>query len=227
VADPLVLTPTVLLLLRASAPFDAPLGPTSDEARRWLQDELSSPRYHAQPGLLERLQELLGRLLSSSPAAGLPSVFLPVAVGLVLAVLALVLVRVLRRDVGARGAGRPPGVLDVPDVPAAELRRRAREALARGDWDTVVVDGMRTLARAAVERVVIDDAPGRTAHEVAVAVAPRSAGKRGALLEAADAFDAVRYGRRHATEAQARGVVALDDRLAAARPERLVAEAAG
>lgn len=226
-ADRHGLTPTVLALLRSSVPFDAPLDPTSEEARRWLQDELSSPRYHAQPGLLDRLRELLDRLLSSGPGSGLPSVFLPIAVGLVLAVLALVLVRVLRRDVGARGAGRATGVLDVPDVPAAELRQRARAALARGDWDTVVVDGMRTLARAAVERVVIDDAPGRTAHEVALAVAPRFPAEHGALLEAADAFDAVRYGRRRATEAQARGVVALDDRLVAARPQRVVAEAAG
>lgn len=217
----------MLALLRSTAPFDAPLGPTSAEARRWLQDELSSPRYHAQPGLLEQLQEWLGRLLSSAPSSGLPSVFLPIAVGLVLAVLVLVLVRVLRRDVGRSGRGRPSGVLDVPDVPAEVLRRQARDAVARGDWDTAVVDGMRSVARAAVERVVIDDAPGRTAHEVALAVAPRFPTEATALLAAADAFDAVRYGRRRATEDQARAVVALDDRMVAARPQRLVAEAAG
>ena len=200
-------------------PFDAPLDPTGEEARRWLEDELSSARYHAQPGLLDRLRELLDRLLSASPDGGLPSVAVPVAAGLVLAVLGLVLWRVLRRDVGATGSGRGRQVLDVPDVPAATLRAQARTALARGDWDTAVLDGVRATARAAVERVVLDDAPGRTAHEVAVALAERFADERDALGAAADAFDAVRYGHRAASETAARDVVALDDRLAAARPD--------
>ncbi len=202
-------------------PADAPLDPTSEQARRWLEDELSSGRYHAQPGLLERVRELLDRLLNATPDGGLPSVAVPVAVGLVLAVLALVLWRVLRRDVGRTGSGGAAGVLDVPDLPAAVLRARAREALTRGDWDAAVLDGVRTVARSAVERVVLDDAPGRTAHEVALALGRRFAAEQAALVEAADAFDAVRYGHRAAAEATARTVLALDDRLAAARPDRV------
>ncbi|NHA66715.1 DUF4129 domain-containing protein [Phycicoccus flavus] len=199
---------------------DAPLDPSSDEARRWLEQELTSPRYHEQPGLLDRFRELVERLLDSGPRTGLPSVFVPIAVGLVLAVLALVLVRVLRRDVGESGSGRGRGVLDVPDVPAATLRRQARDALDRGDWDTAVLDGLRAVARGAVERVIVDDAPGRTAHEVAVTLATPFPGEDAALIAAADAFDAVRYGERHATAEQARGVVALEERVAAARPDR-------
>lgn len=220
-ADTPRLSPTVPTLPHLSLPLDAPLDPTSDEARRWLQDELSSARYNAQPGLLERLREWLDRLLSSSPDGGLPSVFLPVAIGLVVAVLALVLVRVLRREVGASGARDGSGILDVPDVPADVLRRQARAAADRGDWDAAVLDGVRALARAAVERVVLDDAPGRTAHEVALTLSAAFPAESTALLAAADAFDAVRYGDRSAGEAQARGVLALDDRLAAASPERL------
>ncbi|MBM6401069.1 DUF4129 domain-containing protein [Phycicoccus sonneratiae] len=201
-------------------PFDAPLDPSSDEARRWLEDELSSPRYHAQPSLIERLREFLDDLLNSSPSGGLPSFVVPIAVGLVLAVLALVLWRVLRREVGRTGGGPGTGVLDVPDVPAATLRASARAALARGDWDTAVLDGVRAVARGAVERVVLDDAPGRTAHEVAVALAVSFPAEDAALLAAADAFDAVRYGHRGAGEETARAVLALDDRLVAARPAR-------
>lgn len=215
---PLTAVPTIPLV---TAPFDAPLDPTSDEARRWLETELSSPQYSAQPGLLDRLRELLDRLLTSGPDAGLPSVALPIALGLLLAALALVLVRFLRRDVGADGRGSGPGPLDVPDVPAEVLRRQARDALARGDWDTAVLDGVRAVARSAVERVVLHDAPGRTAHEVALTLGSRFTGEDDALLAAADAFDAVRYGERRATEEQARAVLALDGRLAAARPAAL------
>lgn len=210
-------------------PFDAPLDPSSDEARRWLEEELSSQRYHAQPSIIERIREFLEDLLGSQPSGGLPSVAVPIAIGLVLAVLALVLWRVLRREVG-RSGGDAGGVLDVPDLPASTLRASARAALAAGDWDGAVLDGVRTIARAAVERVVLDDAPGRTAHEVALALTPPFPSEAGALLAAADAFDAVRYGHRPASEQTARDVLALEDRLAAARPVRttgsLVAEPA-
>ena len=110
---PLIAVPLLLPVL----PGDAPLDPTSDEARRWLEQELSSGRYRAQPGILERLRELLDRLLSVTADGGLPSVAVPIAVGLLLAVVALVLLRVLRRDVGAARGDRS-ALLDVPDVPA-------------------------------------------------------------------------------------------------------------
>ncbi len=203
----------------AVRPLDAPLDPSSEEARRWLREELSSPQYHAQPSLLERLRELIDRLFSASPDGGLPAVVVPIAIGLVLAVLGLVLWRVLRREVGRAGGGEDR-LLDVPDVPAATLRDRARAAIARGDWDSAVLDGVRTVARAAVERVVLDDAPGRTAHEVALALTVPFPAEHAGLLAAADSFDAVRYGHRSATEDQARAVLALDERLASARPSR-------
>ena len=119
-----------------------------------------------------------------------------------------------------RSGGDADRPLDVPDVPAATLRDRARAAVARGDWDSAVLDGVRTVARAAVERVVLDDAPGRTAHEVSLALTTPFPAEQAALLAAADSFDAVRYGHRSATEDQARAVLALDERLAAARPAR-------
>lgn len=203
-----------------------PLDPSSDEAREWLVRELASGRYQSRPGLLDRLRELLERLLGSSPDSGLPSVFLPVAIGLALAALALVLVRVLRRDVGRSGPADGSGVLDLPDVPADTLRRQARAALTGGDWDTAVLDGLRAVARGAVERALLDDAPGRTAHEVAVALSSLFPGEEGALVAAAEAFDAVRYGDRRATRTRAEEVVALDARVLAARPVRPAPEPA-
>ncbi|GIL35425.1 DUF4129 domain-containing protein [Phycicoccus sp. DTK01] len=204
----------------AVTPADAPLDPSNEQARRWLEEELTASRYHAQPSILERLNELLDRLLNARPEGGLPGVAVPIAVGLVVAVLALVLWRLLRRDVGGSAGRGSSRALDVPDVPAATLRASARAALERGDLDAAVLDGVRAIARAGVERVLLDDAPGRTAHEVAQLLGVTFPGEHTALADAADAFDAVRYGDRRATAEQARGVLDLDARLAAARPER-------
>jgi hypothetical protein len=198
-------------------PLDAPLDPTSDEARRWLEEELASDVYHPQPSLTQRFFEWLEHLLSIDAGSGGPSFLLPVVIVVLLAALVLVLVTVLRREVG-RGRAGGERILDVPDVDSATLRRRARDAADKGDWDAAVLDGVRCIARAGVERVVLDDAPGRTAHEVALALAGPFPQEAAALLSAADAFDAVRYGHRPATEEQARAVVGLDDRLSGARP---------
>lgn len=207
-------------------PLDAPLDPTSDEARRWLEEELAKGTYHAQPSLVERFLEWLDRLLSLAPGSSGPSFLLPVVLLLLLGVLVLVLVRVLRREVGPSG-DTMDRALDVPDVDSGTLRRRALEAAGRGDWDAAVLDGVRWIARAAVERVVLDDAPGRTAHEVALALGAPFPTEAAALLCAADAFDAVRYGHRPATEDRAREVLDLGERLAATRPVRPEPVAAG
>ena len=199
-------------------PLEPPLDPSSDEARRWLERELSSGVYTRQPGLLDRIREWLDELFSTAGGGSLPGFVLPVVLGVALVLAVLVLVLVLRRDVGRRADGGDAGALDVPDVPADELRARARAALAAGDWDTAVLDGLRAVARRAVERVVLDDAPGRTAHEVSRALASPFPAEDEALARAADAFDAVRYGHRPATQDQARETVALEERLAATRP---------
>ncbi len=202
-----------------SLPLDAPLDPTSDEARRWLEQELAKGTYHPQPSLTQRFLEWLDRLLSYTSGSSGPAFLLPVVIGVLIAVLLAVLLVVLRREVRST-ADSGTHVLDVPDLDAATLRRRAGDAAARGDWDTAVLDGVRTLARAGVERVVLEDAPGRTAHEVALALASPYPGEAEALLRAADSFDAVRYGHRRATEGQAREVLDLEARVAAARPVR-------
>ncbi|MBR7743537.1 DUF4129 domain-containing protein [Phycicoccus sp. BSK3Z-2] len=204
---------------------DAPLDPTSDEARAWLERELSSGVYTPRPGLLERIREWLDELFSATGGGSLPAFVLPVVLVLAVAVAVLVLLAVLRRDVGRASGASGGGVLDVPDVPADTLRDRAVAALRAGDWDTAVLDGLRAVARRAVERVVLDDAPGRTAHEVAQDLARRFPDEATALAAAADAFDAVRYGDVRATRERAEHVVALEDRLASARPVTAAEEA--
>ena len=198
--------------------LDPPLDPTSPEARDWLEEELRKPVYREPEGLPERPWDWLGRLLSGSEGTGgLPGWTIWLAAALGLAVVAMVVLRSLRaeRRMAVTGAGP---VHEGPARSAAEHRASAAAALASGDPDTAVLEGYRALARSAVERTLLDDLPGRTAHEVAVALGPVFPTDAARLASAADTFDAVRYGRLAAGEDAARAVVALDKELAATRP---------
>ena len=198
--------------------LDPPLDPTSPEARDWLEEELRAPVYREPKRLLERLWDWLGRLLSGAEGTGgLPGWTIWVAAAVALAVVGMVLVRSLRAE--RRMAVTPTGAVhEGPALSAAEHRAAAAAALAGGDPDIAVLEGYRALARSAVERTLLDDLPGRTAHEVAVALAPVFPHDAVRLASAADTFDAVRYGRRAAGEAAARAVVTLDADLAVTRP---------
>ena len=199
--------------------LDPPLDPTSPQARQWLEDELRKGIYHEQKGLLERIWDWLTELLSSDGPGGigLPGWTVWVAAAVIAAVIALVLVRSVhaeRRMKGPRGAG----VLEGPTRTAAEHRAAAARALDAGDADTAVLEAYRALTRSAIERTLLDDLPGRTAHEVAVALGPVFPASAASLAVAADTFDAVRYGRRPAGPQSARDVIALDAELARTRP---------
>ena len=198
--------------------LDPPLDPTSPEAREWLEEELRKPVYREPEGLLERLWDWLGRLLSGAEGTGgLPGWTIWLAAAVALAVVGLVVVRSLRAE--RRMAVTPAGAVHEGSArSAAEHRAAAAAALAGGDPDIAVVEGYRALARSALERTLLDDLPGRTAHEVALALAPVFPHDAARLASAADTFDAVRYGRRAAGEDAARAVVTLDTDLAATRP---------
>ena len=197
--------------------LDPPLDPTSPEARQWLEEELRKGVYREEKGLLERLWEWLGEALAGTDGQGLPAwtVWLAVAVGV--AVVVLVVLRSLgaERRMTSRAVD---GVLEGPARTAAEHRVAASRALSTGDADTAVLEGYRAIARSAVERTLLDDLPGRTAHEVAVSLGPVFPASAGPLASAADAFDAVRYGRRPGSPETARDILALDATLAVTRP---------
>ena len=103
-------------------------------------------------------------------------------------------------------------------MPLDEVNELLGADFPEGDWDTVVLDGYRAVVAASVERTVLDELPGRTAHEASVELARAFPTEGEALRSAADRFDAVRYGHDRATEADARAVLGLDDRVAGARP---------
>jgi hypothetical protein len=206
----------VILLLRALAsPADAPLDPSPDEARSWLQRELLAPEYHQQ-NLVERLITWLARQIGVGvETPGLVSTFVTILIFLVLLGGLVWLLSRVQRDRRTRTPIGP--VLGHEAVTAAELRARAEAALAEGRPKEALVDGFRALAVRQVERGRLDDSPGATAHEVALLLATEYPQHRAAVGDNALLFDMVLYGDRPATAEQATGVLILDDELAGAR----------
>ncbi|MCD4536194.1 DUF4129 domain-containing protein [Nocardioides sp. cx-169] len=197
---------------------DPPLDPTPDEARSRLRRELLAPEYHEE-NLLQRLVDWLTRRIdggvsSASDAPPLQTLAVMLVAVLLLGGLALLLSRARRT---ARGDDEEQPVLTGEDVTAAVLRARAVTAMAEGRYEDALVDGFRALALRQVERGRLDDAPGATAHEVALALVVEYPHQRDRVDLGARLFDAVRYGDRPATEEQAAGVLALDDELAGVR----------
>lgn len=200
-----------------------PVEPGSEEARRWAAEELSKPVYQdAQPDWLTDLwrqfTDWLRSLGSGDPAMD-SGVAVP-AIGVTILVLIAVAVLLARPRLNARR--RRPAGDDVdadPSVSPAEYRRRAAAAAARSEWRTAVVEQFRAMVRSAEDRTVIDPLPGRTADEVAGQLAGAFGSHAAELRHAAGIFDAARYGSADATASDHAVLVALDQRLDAAKPD--------
>lgn len=193
---------------------DPPLDPSPSEARELLLRELARPEYH-QRSLVDQLVDWIGRLLDGRDPTHAPSGVATFAAILVSLALALAVGWLLSRARRTARARREEGaVLPVETVTAAELRARAERALAEGRAGDAVVDGFRALAVRQVERGRLDDRPGATAHEVALALAGAYPDQQGRVAGSAALFDAVHYGHRTASAAQAAEVLGLDDALA-------------
>ena len=200
--------------------MQAALHPDPDTARSWLERELSRPEYHE--SLLEQLRNWLGEVwlrLQSAALGASPLSTAAFVVVLVVLVLVVVLVATrVRNDPtrhGQRGALLVDGVMN-----ADEHRRVAETCLASGDLDVALVEGFRAIATRAVQRGVLEDRPGLTAHELTVGLGPAFPDHAAALARASTLFDLVFYGDQPATTADARAVLDLDDALRLARPER-------
>jgi hypothetical protein len=205
------------------------LDPTPAEARRWLSDELSGPDYH-DPWLdtvIRWILEQLGKLLegANNLANGGLS---PVITALVAVVAIALLVWVLPRVRGNRVAARTGGaVLVDPTITPGTYRTLASEAFADGRYDDAVLDGFRAIAKDMSDRTLLDDSPGRTAHEVSLELAQPFPDHAVRLAQAANVFDAVRYGHRRATSEQASRVRQLDAELVETRPAPVAASLQG
>jgi hypothetical protein len=216
-------------MLPAWLPAAVPVDPDAEEARRWLLRELAKPEYEAaKPTWFDRLSAAVRDWFASLQIGGLegpPLVGFLVVLAVVLAVVLVAflvfgLPRLRRRSAVT---GDLFGTNDARS--AAELRAAANQLAAAGDFAAATAEMFRAIARGLAERVIVDTAPGTTAH----GFAERAAGEFPAfgerLREAADAFDEVRYLGRSGNEDSYRAVSSLEEQLRSATP-RPLAEAA-
>ncbi len=206
-------------------PYGDVLIPDGDDAREWAEKELSDPRYaDAKPTWFDELAKQIGRFLqdlftSDGGASAGPAALIIVCV-IVFAALVIALI-IWGRPRRSRSIRRPGSSLlgSDDDRSAAELRAEATRAAKSGDWDTATILRFRALARHLLERDLIDPSPGATAQAIAREVSLVFVAEEGAVRTAATSFDDVRYLRRPATEESYAALVAVDERLAALRPE--------
>jgi Domain of unknown function (DUF4129) len=194
------------------------LNPTPAEARGWLRQELAGPDY--QSSWLDLVVRWVGDELrkimdGAGHLAGLSPVITVFIALVVIALLVWVLPRV-RREPGV--AASEGAVLDDVTITARHYRDLAAQAARDGRYDDAVLDGFRAIAKDMSDRRVLNDAPGRTAHEVSLALASPFPGHADRLSRAADLFDSVRYGHRRANAHQAGQIQELDAELAISRP---------
>lgn len=171
--------------------------PWLESAVRWVLD------------VIRRLLDGIGLLTGLSPVV---TVLLALVV---VALLAWALPRVRRESTVSAAAG---AVLNDTTTAPRHYRDRAAKATREGRYDEAVLDGFRAIAKEMSDRALLADAPGRTAHEISVALASPFPDHAARLAEAANLFDSVRYGRARATASQAIGVQQLDASLVSTRP---------
>lgn len=205
----------------AAVPSEVPVQPDAETARRWVQEELTDPIYHETESLLDRfidwLLEQLDRL--GEAASGVDArTALVVIVGVLVigVVIALVVAGPVRR---ARAARRSTGAVFADDTRStAELRASADAFAAQGLWSEAVLDRFRAILRSLEDRALLDDRPGRTAHEATDEAAARLPDVAADLVQAGRLFDDVCYGDRQAVPDDDAWLRELDQRVTASRP---------
>ncbi len=174
---------------------DVPVVPDADTARRWAVEELADPVYAEGPSLLERFLEWLRSLFEGVPTElDVPPAVLGTAVVLVVGLVLAIAFWVAGPVRAARRAPDSVVVLGDDARTAEQLRAAADAAAARGDWSEAVLERFRAVVRSLEERALLDDRPGRTAHEAAQAAGVRLPARADGLRRAARLFDDVCYG---------------------------------
>ena len=200
-------------------PFDVPVEISREDAQRLARLELAKPEYaREQETVVQRVLSWLGEKVDDAlDAAGGVS---PQAwVGLVVLALVVALAVVaIRRRTGtlARNASVP--LFEGRERSASDHRRESERLADSGAFAEAVRERLRALVRDLQERGLVEDAPGRTADEIA-----RDAGRAlptvaGDLRSAARLFDDIWYGGRTADRTAYDRLVDVDRAVREARP---------
>jgi hypothetical protein len=203
----------------AQVPLRVPVDISREEAQQLARLELANPQYSREQEsfvqkaiawVLERVSDLLDAASGTSPLGWFGIVGVVILV--ILAVIAI------RRRTGALGRSASTPLFDGRNRGAADHRAESVRLADAGAWAEAVRERLRAVVRDLEERGVIEEAPGRTADEIA-----RDAGRllpsvAGDLRAAARVFDDIWYGGRTADADSYARLVAVDDAVRAARP---------
>lgn len=198
--------------------------PDPDEAREWLERELSDPVYReAEATVFDRVARAIAEFFEAifNPrvdGAAWSGVWTVILVLLAAALIVTAFVIWGRPRLEHRRAGASSEIFDDDARSADELRADAERAAGEADWDAAVVLRFRALARGLDERGVLRAPPGTTARALARAAAPFFPDSAPGLDAGSSAFDDVRYLRRAATADVYAEVAAVDDAVRSARP---------
>lgn len=215
-------------MLIGTFPIDVPVDPSVPDARELLLRELADPEYQAaQPTLLDIIGQAISDWLSSlvAPTGGPLDGLVPV-VATVLIVVAIVVAFLVWGVPRLNRRSRADDALFGADErrSAAELRRDAAAAAARGDHTAAVLDAFRALARGLQERTVVTMLPGTTAHEFSGHASSAFPDLGHAFATAADGFDSVRYAGAAGSPELYRSITDLDATVARRSPVFVDAE---
>lgn len=194
------------------------LFPDPETAREWLGRELARPEY--QEPFLERLSRWFSELVEAVRDATASGGGLSPVVALILLALLVAGVAVALSRLRANPNQQPPGqalFLETPETPE-EHRRRANAALRQERWGEAVIESVRALATGLVERDLMAEQPGVTAHEITGRASELFPDHRRRLDTMSAVFDETRYGERPADEARARDIVELEAELGSRNP---------
>lgn len=194
------------------------------DGQRAARLELSRPEYHRDdPSLLSRAVTWLFDQLGRFGGASLGQSALAVVAVILVAGVVLMIVRAGRPTTAARAARTGGDPLRAAG--ARDHVRAAQELTEAGRYPEALREWLRATVRTLEDRGVLDPRPGRTADDIARIAGAALPDAAGDLRAATDAFDAVWFGGRTGTAADAEaGRVAADAvRRAAARSEPAVA----
>lgn len=188
-----------------------------DEADRRAEEILSRPEFQ-EPSksvfeqALDWIRERIGEFLSETTRGG-GSVFTWLVLGILTAIVALVIIRVVRT------AQRDPGIVPVSEHEVrrsgADWRAEAERLEREGDWRAALRARYRYLVTTLVEREVLRDIPGRTTGEYRREVQARAPGVAGEFSGASELFERAWYGNLPTGPDEARRFDELSERVTA------------
>ncbi|GGS99629.1 hypothetical protein GCM10010156_67150 [Planobispora rosea] len=199
---------------------DVPVDIARDAAREAAVRELAKPIYPKESWwdrLLQSARDWLNDLIDA--ASGLPGGWFSVLLLVLLIIGVAVPVLVMaRRATRTRAGGRAGELFGARVRTAAEHRAAAEAHAARQEWAEAIRERLRAIARDLEDRAVVEQAPGRTADELAAEAGRALPVFAGELLRGARLFDDVTYGDLPGTAEGYRHLAGLDERLRQARP---------